>query len=138
MATATMIFAAAMTAMILVSLQQVEAQPATTCVNKLVPCFSALTTTTKPPKDCCDSIKEAVEDELPCLCTVYNTPGLLSQFNVSTAQALNLSRRCDVTTDLSACSVLELHRQKLLYLLQEIEETAPELETSSPVMESPP
>ncbi|CAN6971254.1 hypothetical protein IGI04_034345 [Brassica rapa subsp. trilocularis] len=105
MATATMIFAAAMTAMILVSLQQVEAQPATmTCVNKLVPCFSALTTTTKPPKDCCDSIKEAVEDELPCLCTVYNTPGLLSQFNVSTAQALNLSRRCDVTTDLSACS----------------------------------
>nr|VDD29506.1 unnamed protein product [Brassica oleracea] len=150
MATATMIFAAAMTAMILVSLQQVEAQPATTCVNKLVPCFSALTTTTKPPKDCCDSIKEAVEDELPCLCTVYNTPGLLSQFNVSTAQALNLSRRCDVTTDLSACSVirimflfifqaLELHRQKLLYLLQqEIEETTPELETSSQVMESPP
>ncbi|XP_018457778.1 non-specific lipid transfer protein GPI-anchored 7 [Raphanus sativus] len=102
--TATMIFAAAMTAMVLVSLPEVEAQTATTCVNKLVPCFSALTTTTRPPKECCDSIKEAVKDELQCLCTVYNTPGLLSGFNVSTAQALNLSRRCDVTTDLSACS----------------------------------
>ncbi|KAJ0265754.1 Non-specific lipid transfer protein GPI-anchored 7 [Hirschfeldia incana] len=101
--TATMIFAAAMTAIVLVALPEVEAQTATTCVNKLVPCFSALTTTTRPPKDCCDSIKEAVKDELPCLCTVYNTPGLLSTFNVTTAQALNLSRRCDVTTDLSAC-----------------------------------
>ncbi|KAG2288287.1 hypothetical protein Bca4012_030830 [Brassica carinata] len=102
--TGNMIFAAAMTAMLLVTLPEVEAQAPTTCVSKLVPCFSALKTTTKPPKDCCDSIKEAVEKELTCLCTVYNTPGLLSSFNVTTQQALNLSRRCDVTTDLSACS----------------------------------
>ncbi|KAJ0258032.1 Non-specific lipid transfer protein GPI-anchored 7 [Hirschfeldia incana] len=103
--TGSMIFAAAMTAMVMVTLPGVEAQaPPTTCVSKLVPCFSALTTTTRPPKDCCDSIKEAVEKELTCLCTVYNTPGLLSSFNVTTQQALNLSRRCDVTTDLSACS----------------------------------
>ncbi|KAF8066086.1 hypothetical protein N665_1162s0011 [Sinapis alba] len=98
--TATMIFAAAM---FIVALAEVKAQEATTCVSKLVPCFSALTTTTRPPNECCDSIKEAVKDELPCLCTVYNTPGLLSSFNVTTAQALNLSRRCGVTTDLSAC-----------------------------------
>ncbi|ESQ29109.1 hypothetical protein EUTSA_v10023739mg [Eutrema salsugineum] len=101
---AVIIFAAAMTAMVSVSLPEVKAQAPTTCVSKLVPCFSALTSTTKPPKDCCDSIKEAVEKELTCLCTVYNTPGLLSQYNVTTEQALNLSRRCDVNTDLSACS----------------------------------
>ncbi|CAH2048062.1 unnamed protein product [Thlaspi arvense] len=103
--TATMmIFAAAMTAIALISLPEAEAQAATTCVNKLVPCFNALNTTTRPPKDCCDSIKEAVEKELTCLCTIYTTPGLLSQFNVNASQALDISRRCDVDTDLSACS----------------------------------
>ncbi|CAN8245274.1 unnamed protein product [Cochlearia groenlandica] len=104
--TATMIFAAAMmTSLAFLSIPKaVEAQAATTCVSKLVPCFSALTTTTRPSKVCCDSIKEAVEKELTCLCTVYTTPGLLSQFNVTTAQALNISRRCDIDTDLSSCS----------------------------------
>ncbi|CAA7034181.1 unnamed protein product [Microthlaspi erraticum] len=102
--TSTMIFAAAMTAIAFISLPAVEAQASTSCVSKLVPCFSALNTTTKPSKDCCDSIKEAVEKELSCLCNIYNTPGLLSQFNVNASQALNLSRRCDVDTDLTSCS----------------------------------
>uniref|UniRef100_A0A1J3FY00 Bifunctional inhibitor/plant lipid transfer protein/seed storage helical domain-containing protein n=1 Tax=Noccaea caerulescens TaxID=107243 RepID=A0A1J3FY00_NOCCA len=102
--TATMIFAAAMTVIAFISLPAVEAQASTSCVSKLVPCFGALNTTTKPSKDCCDSIKEAVEKELSCLCNIYNTPGLLSQFNVNASQALNLSRRCDVDTDLTSCS----------------------------------
>ncbi|KAG7584842.1 Bifunctional inhibitor/plant lipid transfer protein/seed storage helical domain superfamily [Arabidopsis thaliana x Arabidopsis arenosa] len=97
-----MIFAAAMTVMALVSVPAVEAQ--TECVSKLVPCFNDLNTTTTPVKECCDSIKEAVEKELTCLCTIYTTPGLLSQFNVTTDKALSLSRRCNVTTDLSACT----------------------------------
>ncbi|KFK40565.1 hypothetical protein AALP_AA2G012700 [Arabis alpina] len=92
-----MIFAIA-----LISLAAVESQT-TTCVSKLVPCFSALNTTTTPPKDCCDSIKDAVKNDLPCLCTVYTTPGLLAQFNVNTTQALGISDRCGVKTDLSAC-----------------------------------
>ncbi|VVA98404.1 unnamed protein product [Arabis nemorensis] len=97
-----MIFAAAITAIALISLPAaVESQ--TTCVSKLVPCFDALKTTTTPSKECCDSIKEAVKDELPCLCTVYKTPGLLAQFNVTTTQALSISARCGVNTDLSAC-----------------------------------
>ncbi|EOA35860.1 hypothetical protein CARUB_v10021100mg [Capsella rubella] len=97
-----MILAAAMTVMALVSVPMVEAQ--TECVSKLVPCFSYLNITTKPSKVCCDSIEEAVEKELSCLCTIYTTPGLLAQFNVSTAQALGLSSRCDVDTNISACN----------------------------------
>lgn len=97
-----MIFAAAMMVMALVLVPAVEAQ--TECVSKLVPCFNDLNTTTTPSKDCCDSIKEAVDKELSCLCTIYTTPGLLSQFNVTTDKALGLSRRCNVTTDLSACT----------------------------------
>ncbi|KAL9310431.1 putative bifunctional inhibitor/plant lipid transfer protein/seed storage helical [Arabidopsis thaliana] len=97
-----MIFAAAMTAMALVLVPTIEAQ--TECVSKLVPCFNDLNTTTTPVKECCDSIKEAVEKELTCLCTIYTSPGLLAQFNVTTEKALGLSRRCNVTTDLSACT----------------------------------
>ncbi|KAL1187690.1 Non-specific lipid transfer protein GPI-anchored 7 [Cardamine amara subsp. amara] len=103
MTTAMMIiFTTAMTMMALILMPAVEAQ--TECVSKLIPCASDLKTTTKPSVDCCSSIKEAVEKELKCLCTIYTTPGLLSQFNVTTAQALGLSTRCNVTTDLSSCS----------------------------------
>uniref|UniRef100_A0A0D3BVU4 Bifunctional inhibitor/plant lipid transfer protein/seed storage helical domain-containing protein n=1 Tax=Brassica oleracea var. oleracea TaxID=109376 RepID=A0A0D3BVU4_BRAOL len=76
--TGNMIFAAAMTAMLLVTLPEVEAQAPTTCVSKLVPCFSALKTTTKPPKDCCDSIKEAVEKELTRIAPIRHLLSVLS------------------------------------------------------------
>ncbi|KAG7586526.1 Protein kinase domain [Arabidopsis thaliana x Arabidopsis arenosa] len=99
MTTTMMIFTAAM---VLVTVPAVEAQ--SECVSKIVPCFRFMDTTTKPSMDCCNSIKEAVEKDFSCLCTIYNTPGLLAQFNVTTDQALSLNRRCGVNTDLSACS----------------------------------
>ncbi|CAE5963653.1 unnamed protein product [Arabidopsis arenosa] len=99
MTTTMMIFTAAM---VLVTVPAVEAQ--SECVSKIVPCFRFMDTKTKPSTDCCNSIKEAVEKDFSCLCTIYNTPGLLSQFNITTDQALSLNRRCGVNTDLSACS----------------------------------
>ncbi|CAH8257695.1 unnamed protein product [Arabidopsis lyrata] len=98
MTTAMMIFTAAM---VLVTVPAVEAQ--SECVSKIVPCFRFMDTKTKPSRDCCNSIKEAVEKDFSCLCTIYNTPGLLAQFNITTDQALSLNRRCGVNTDLSAC-----------------------------------
>ncbi|XP_010533756.1 PREDICTED: LOW QUALITY PROTEIN: uncharacterized protein LOC104809448 [Tarenaya hassleriana] len=65
------------------------AEAQTECVSKLVPCYSFLNTTTKPSEDCCSSIKDAVEKDLSCLCTIYGA---------------NLSRRCGVPADLSACN----------------------------------
>ncbi|KAG7589622.1 Protein kinase-like domain superfamily [Arabidopsis suecica] len=97
--TMMMIFTAAM---VLVTVRTVEAQ--SECVSKIVPCFRFMDTKTKPSTDCCNSIKEAVEKDFSCLCTIYNTPGLLAQFNITTDQALSLNRRCGVNTDLSACS----------------------------------
>jgi len=82
----------------------VEVEAQTECVSKIVPCFRFLNTTTKPSTDCCNSIKEAMEKDFSCLCTIYNTPGLLAQFNITTDQALGLNLRCGVNTDLSACS----------------------------------
>ncbi|KAM7258166.1 hypothetical protein ACFE04_013907 [Oxalis oulophora] len=95
------------TAVILVvlTITTTEAQSSsTTCASKLVACYNYLNGTVKPTATCCDPIKEAVKTELTCLCTLYTTPGLLSSFNVSVEQALNLTKECGVPTDISACN----------------------------------
>ncbi|CAN1834284.1 Non-specific lipid transfer protein GPI-anchored 7 [Linum perenne] len=66
------------------------------CASKLVPCA--------PPATCCDPIKEAVKTELPCLCNLYNTPGLLNSFGINVTQAIGLTKRCGISADISNCS----------------------------------
>ncbi|WCJ26009.1 Bifunctional inhibitor/lipid-transfer protein/seed storage 2S albumin superfamily protein [Euphorbia peplus] len=80
-----------------------EAQATSTCAQKLIPCGEYLNTTTTPPDTCCSSIKDAVANDLTCLCNLYNTPGLLESFGVNLTQALALTGRCSVNGDLSAC-----------------------------------
>ena len=93
----------AVIAVAIASTSLTDAQNIPSCASKLVPCASFLNSTTKPNAECCNSIKEAVANELPCLCTLYNTPGLLSSFNVSVEDALRLTRNCNVPSDLSSC-----------------------------------
>ncbi|KAJ8764209.1 hypothetical protein K2173_005389 [Erythroxylum novogranatense] len=81
-----------------------SAQNTASCAEKLIPCAAYLNGTTKPPSSCCDPIKEAVEKDLPCLCSLYNTPGLLQGFGVNVTQALALTQRCGTKADTSACS----------------------------------
>ena len=76
----------------------------TSCASKLVPCASYLNSTNTPPSSCCDSVKEVVTKELPCLCTLYETPGLLAQLGINSTQALALAGRCGVPADLSSCN----------------------------------
>ncbi|XVF13307.1 hypothetical protein REPUB_Repub08aG0197400 [Reevesia pubescens] len=78
-----------------------------TCAQKLVPCAPYLqNATAQPQDDCCDPIREAVANELPCLCNLYSDPTFLHSFNVSIAEALRISRACGITNDLSACNAL--------------------------------
>lgn len=72
------------------------------CASKLVPCANYLNST-KPGDECCNSIKQAVTTELPCLCNLYNTPGLLQSFGVSVDQALRLTQNCGVPVRLDQC-----------------------------------
>ncbi|GMI76360.1 glycosylphosphatidylinositol-anchored lipid protein transfer 7 [Hibiscus trionum] len=77
----------------------------TTCAQKLVYCSPYLNNATaKPRDDCCDPIREAVANELPCLCNLYNDSNLLNSLNVTVPEALRVSRECGITTDLSACN----------------------------------
>ncbi|KAI9111126.1 hypothetical protein K1719_018001 [Acacia pycnantha] len=82
----------------------VEAQTGVpSCAAKLIPCVNYLNTTTTPPNTCCNPIKQTVATELTCLCNLYSTPGLLESFNINITQAVGLSRRCGVNSDLSQC-----------------------------------
>lgn len=81
-----------------------SAQAQYDCASKLVDCYKFINSTTKPDNDCCSSIKNAVNTQLKCLCTLYTTPGLLQSFNITLDQALNLSAECNASTDLSACN----------------------------------
>ncbi|KAJ6677560.1 hypothetical protein OIU85_008164 [Salix viminalis] len=76
------------------------------CAAKLVPCQPFLATTTTPPDSCCNSIKEAVTNELPCLCKIYNDPILLPALGVNVTQVELLSKRCGVPSNLTTCNVL--------------------------------
>ena len=74
-----------------------------TCAQNLIPCADYINSST-PAANCCSSIKEAVDTQLDCLCGLYTSPGLLKSFGITVDQALNLSRACGVTTDLSKCN----------------------------------
>ncbi|XVF10774.1 hypothetical protein REPUB_Repub07fG0212000 [Reevesia pubescens] len=76
-----------------------------TCAQSLVPCAPYLNNATvRPQDDCCNPIRQAVANQLTCLCNLFSDPTLLSSFNVSVSEALRISRECGITTDLSACN----------------------------------
>uniref|UniRef100_A0A803PLZ3 Bifunctional inhibitor/plant lipid transfer protein/seed storage helical domain-containing protein n=1 Tax=Cannabis sativa TaxID=3483 RepID=A0A803PLZ3_CANSA len=87
--------------LLLITLGMADAQ-VPSCASKLVPCANYLNST-KPGDDCCTSIKQAVATELPCLCNLYNTPGVLQSFGVTVAQALRLTQSCGVPVKLDQC-----------------------------------
>ncbi|XP_004515744.1 non-specific lipid transfer protein GPI-anchored 7-like [Cicer arietinum] len=72
------------------------------CAAQLVPCADFLNSK-KPPSSCCDPLKKTVETQLKCLCDLFYSPGFLQSLNINTTSALQLSRNCGVTTDLTTC-----------------------------------
>ncbi|KAK9079608.1 hypothetical protein SSX86_001281 [Deinandra increscens subsp. villosa] len=85
-----------------ISISTAQAQ-AQTCAAKLIPCAEYLNATTTPPNSCCDPIKEAVANDLQCLCSLYENPSFLSGIGINVQQALNLPRLCGISSDTTAC-----------------------------------
>ncbi|CAN4077230.1 unnamed protein product [Withania somnifera] len=94
-----LIFMVALTAAIIAA----EAQTPPSCASKLVPCAPYLSTP-KPPGECCDPLREAITDDLDCLCKLYENPTLLPSLGVNITQALALPKACNIPGDLSACT----------------------------------
>ncbi|XP_074591807.1 non-specific lipid transfer protein GPI-anchored 9-like [Curcuma longa] len=80
------------------------AQNPPSCASNLVGCASYLNSTTTPPQTCCGPLKQTATNDLPCLCGLFNNTAFLKAFGVNLTQALQMARRCGVTTDQSACA----------------------------------
>lgn len=79
------------------------AQSPPDCVSNLVGCAGYLNSTTTPPDSCCKPLKQAAKTQLPCLCSLFNNTAVLRAFNVNITQAIQMSKRCGVSTDQRAC-----------------------------------
>ncbi|XP_017234691.2 non-specific lipid transfer protein GPI-anchored 7 isoform X2 [Daucus carota subsp. sativus] len=81
-----------------------EAQTLPPCVQKLMGCADSLNTTTTPPETCCAPLKEALTNELPCLCKLYTNTDLLKSFNINVTQAMEMPGRCGISVSFDVCT----------------------------------
>ena len=73
------------------------------CAAKLAACAPYINTTGPPPEACCGSIKDAVQNDLKCLCGLYATPEIFKAFNINVTQALGVAKRCGLNDTTEAC-----------------------------------
>ncbi|CAN7130214.1 non-specific lipid-transfer protein [Brassica rapa] len=75
------------------------------CMQKLMPCQNYIhAVNPAPPASCCGPMKEIVEKDSKCLCTVFNNPELLKSLNLTKENALDLPKACGVNPDVSICT----------------------------------
>lgn len=70
-----------------------SAQSTPTCAAKLVPCGPYLNMTS-PPQICCGPLKDALTNDLACLCAIFNSPNILKAYNIDLNSAVQLPKRC--------------------------------------------
>ncbi|CAK7349557.1 unnamed protein product [Dovyalis caffra] len=73
------------------------------CLQNLLPCRPYLQGTIPPPSVCCLPLKDMVEHQSQCLCSVLTNPDLMKSFNVTRDGALNLAKTCGAPVDMSVC-----------------------------------
>jgi hypothetical protein len=95
--------AVALVAVMCVLAPRAAAQTTPNCAAKLVPCSPYINTTGTPPDTCCSPLKDAVQNDLKCLCDLYATPEIFKAFNISIEAALGVSKRCGLDDTTTAC-----------------------------------
>ncbi|CAA7043143.1 unnamed protein product [Microthlaspi erraticum] len=85
---------------------QGDSTPIAGCLQKLLPCQPYLhSVNPPPPATCCGPMKQLVEKDAQCLCTVFNNPTILKTLNLTKENALDLPKACGVNPDaVSVCS----------------------------------
>lgn len=97
-----------------------EGQDTPSCASELIPCGDYLNATTKPPAKCCDPLKKAVNEQLVCLCNLYNSPDLLKSLKINVTQALRLPTLCGVADNL--CQGAFLYIISLFHFVSSLEQ----------------
>ncbi|OAY76894.1 hypothetical protein ACMD2_03058 [Ananas comosus] len=83
-------------AVILSGIKPVLGQTNLPCVQELVPCAIYLNST-NPPASCCNPLKNAFTNELPCACAVFQNPAILKGLGLDVTTGLALIRHCNIT-----------------------------------------
>ncbi|CAN6580848.1 unnamed protein product [Malus baccata var. baccata] len=73
------------------------------CAQDLLPCADYLNSTAQPSATCCTAIKQTVATQLPCLCSLFYTPGLLESLGSNITSALRIANACGQSLDTSKC-----------------------------------
>ncbi|KAF3335172.1 Lipid transfer-like protein VAS [Carex littledalei] len=82
----------------------VQAQSGTpSCASKLVSCANYLNST-NPPASCCTPLKEAITNEMQCLCAIYEDPTILKAFGINLTQADELAGHCGINSGTNECN----------------------------------
>jgi hypothetical protein len=108
-AVALVLVAAAVSLLAAGAAAQTAGTPA--CASKLVSCGAYMngTDAEKPPDTCCGPLRDAVKNELPCLCSLYASPEIFKAFNINLTDALRLSKRCGLSDTTSSCPSNSTH-----------------------------
>ncbi|XP_068635418.1 non-specific lipid transfer protein GPI-anchored 7 [Aristolochia californica] len=72
------------------------------CASKLIPCQNFLNSTS-PPNSCCSAIRDAVTNELACLCSLFQQVDLFKALNINVTQAIELPQHCGMKEGVNAC-----------------------------------
>ncbi|KAE9600221.1 putative bifunctional inhibitor/plant lipid transfer protein/seed storage helical [Lupinus albus] len=86
-------------------LKQISALHDAQCMQKLIPCKTALNSSTiiKPSSTCCIPLNEILTNDTECLCSFINNPKLLLSMNVTKDDLLKLPESCGLKADISVC-----------------------------------
>lgn len=89
------------------------------CVEKLLACQPYLEAAPpSPPPSCCGPLKEIIDNDVECLCKVFDNAMLMETLNVSKDEALKLPKACGNEFDASFCKTGELFNQNFLVHIQ--------------------
>ncbi|CAL0322276.1 unnamed protein product [Lupinus luteus] len=86
-------------------LKQISALHDAQCMQKLIPCKTALNSSTinNPSPTCCIPLNEILTNDTECLCSFINNPNLLESMNVTKDDLLKLPDSCGLKADISIC-----------------------------------
>ncbi|XP_010459441.1 PREDICTED: protein YLS3-like [Camelina sativa] len=74
------------------------------CIQKLMPCQPYLhSVSPPPPPSCCMPLREIVDSDVMCLCSVFNNVDMLKSLNLTKENALVLPNACGAKADVSQC-----------------------------------
>lgn len=74
------------------------------CIAKLMPCVDFLHSDKRPSSVCCMALKGELENDVECLCKLFNDGKALKAFNVTRSEVIRFPTRCGLQpADVSKC-----------------------------------